>query len=86
MASDPFHRNFDGMCWPVPGMALNELEWRQRYAGEPSTSDRMVVASVLSAYSELVRLPQRQRNKIIAELRKGPATSAKSHPQEGRMP
>ena len=78
MASEPIYRQFDGMCWPVPGEAMNELEWRQRYGGDPSMSNRLVAASVLSAYSELVRLPQRQRNKIIAELRKGPATSAQT--------
>lgn len=76
MAEPTVYRHFDGMCWPVPGKCLNELEWATRYASSLTMSERMVAASVMSAFTELIRLPQRQRNKIIAELRKGPATSA----------
>lgn len=67
-----FYRYFLGMCWPVPGDDMDELEWRLRYAGELPMSDRLVAASVLDAYKELIRLPQLQRNARIRELRKGP--------------
>lgn len=70
------HRNFNGMSWPVPGKGLNELEWAARYASSLTMSERLVAASVMSAFTELIRLPQRRRNKVIAELRKGPATTA----------
>jgi hypothetical protein len=63
----PF-RHFDGMCWPVPGPALSELDWRLRYA--LNQSDALVAAAVVSAFQELVRLPAKKRDAIIRELRK----------------
>lgn len=66
-----FYRTFDGMCWPAPSKNLAEVEWRARHA-TPSKNDLMFMASVCDAYQELIRLPSRQRDKIIKELRKGP--------------
>ncbi|GHC72985.1 hypothetical protein GCM10007320_09250 [Pseudorhodoferax aquiterrae] len=80
MAEPSVYRHFDGMCWPAPGKRLNELEWAARYAGQLTMSERLVAASVLSAFTELVRLPERQRNKIIGELRKGPAATSGEKP------
>ena len=67
-----FFRSFDGMCWPAPSENLAEVEWRARHHATPSKNDLMVMASVCAAYQELIRLPLRQRDKIIKELRKGP--------------
>lgn len=65
-----YYRTFDGMCWPVPGEALEESAWRAIHAS-PDKTDLLVMSSVVAAYAELIRLPQKQRNEIIRELRKG---------------
>ena len=72
------YRHFEGMTWPVPGERLDELESALRFAERGavfSMSDRMVIASFLSAYRELVALPARARDARVRELRKGPRTS-----------
>ena len=71
------YRHFEGMCWPVPGDRLDELESALRFSPDGaalSMSDRMVIASYLSAYRELVALPGRLRDARVRELRKGPRT------------
>lgn len=71
------YRHFNGMCWPVPCEALEQLTWRLIHSGESlDRSALLCAASVLSAYRELIALPQRERNARIRELRKGPG----SHP------
>lgn len=72
------YRHFEGMTWPVPGQRLDELEWLLRFADQsavPAMSDRLVIASYLSAYRELVALPVRVREARVRELRKGPGRS-----------
>ena len=72
------YRHFEGMTWPVPGARLDELESALRFGERGavfSMSDRMVIASFLSAYRELVALPARVRDARVRELRKGPRTS-----------
>ena len=70
----PF-RNFNGMCWPVPGERLKKLEDALRY--EPKTAsldmkDRLLAASVIAAYRDLIWSTNAKRNEISRELRKGP--------------
>lgn len=70
----PF-RNFNGMCWPVPCNRLEELEDALRY--EPKTAwlnmkDRLLAASVIAAYRDLVWSTNAKRNEVSRELRKGP--------------
>ena len=74
MSTKPnYYRHFDGMCWPAPGGDLNDLASAAVHGTGPLTgSQRYVMTSVISAYAELIRLPARQRDKIIRELRKGP--------------
>ncbi len=71
------YRDFEGMTWPVPGERLDELERAMRFAERGfvfSMSERVVIASFLSAYRELVALPARERDAMVRELRKGPRT------------
>ena len=69
------YRHFEGMVWPVPGERLDELEWLLRFSDSAvSMSDRLVIASYLSAYRELVALPGKLRDARVRELRKGPRT------------
>lgn len=65
-----YYRTFDGMCWPVPGESLEEIAWRAIHA-TPTNTDLLVMSSVVAAYTELIRIPQKRRNEIIRELRKG---------------
>lgn len=68
-------RHFGGMCWPAPGERLSEcthsLVWANSDAKHLQV-DRLVAASVITAYQELIRLPAKKRDAIIRELRKGP--------------
>lgn len=70
-------RHFDGMCWPVPGERLGDcahaLVW-DNAASKGMKEVQLVGASVIEAYAELIRLPERKRNAIIRELRKGSST------------
>jgi hypothetical protein len=74
-----YFRNFDGMCWPAPGEYLDELAWRLTHVKTENLtkSDVLVAASVISGFQQLIRLPERDRNKIIRELRKGPSITTK---------
>lgn len=63
-----YYKHFNGMCWPVASEEMGELEWRLRYSSI-TEGEKMVVASVMSAYRELLSLPQNKRNEIIKELR-----------------
>lgn len=65
-----YYRHFNGMCWPVPSSDMAELAWRAVHS-TPSKTDLLVMASVITAYHELVTLPATKRNSIISELRKG---------------
>ena len=64
-----YYKHFNGMCWPIPSRGMEELEWKLRYSSI-TEGEKMVVASFLSAYRELINLPQKKRNEIIKELRK----------------
>lgn len=64
--------SFDTMTWPLPmDNPDGGLEWRLRYANpEQLVKDRYLAASVVSAYRELLTCPVKQRNKVIAILRR----------------
>lgn len=73
MSSKSVHRTFDGMCWPAPCEALSEVAWRLIWQqGEVSRTDRLLAASVISAYRQMIRDPEPKRRKVIRELRQGP--------------
>jgi hypothetical protein len=59
------------MTWPLPDEGMDELEWRLRYAGEVPKTDRLVAASILSAYRELVACNRRKRELVVRELKGG---------------
>ena len=65
-----FYAHFDGMTWPRPGEGLAELEWRLRYAQDAVTeTDKLVCASIVAAYTELVKATQKRRNGICQQLK-----------------
>jgi hypothetical protein len=70
--TSPYH-HFDGMCFPLPGGRLEEVEYALRFPenGESlSTPDRLLAASALAAYQSLVWRSAASRNAIVKELRK----------------
>lgn len=68
------------MTWPFPGKRLAEVEWALRY-GEPTRSDLLVAASVISAYEALVLDPQRKRQMVVRELRRAVASELQEEPR-----
>ncbi len=54
--------------WPLPDERLGEVEWQLRY-GEPTTGDRMVAASVLAAYREIICGNRRHAERSLHDLR-----------------
>lgn len=58
---------FDGMAWPNPDDPY-EIEWRLRY-GEPTKADRLVAASYIAAYRQLIQDSQRVRSDKIRQIR-----------------
>ena len=67
------YREFDNMTWPAPSEALGEIAWRLTWQqGEISKTDRIIAASVISAYCQMVSDPETKRRKVIRELRQGP--------------
>lgn len=58
--------HFDNMTWPLPN---GELEWRLRYAPNIPLRDRLVAASILSAYAQMVGDPTTKRQKVVRALR-----------------
>lgn len=72
-------RSFETMCWPAPCEALGEIGHRLTY-DHSDKSDRLVAASVISAYQHLMSMPAKRRDAIVSELRKGPGVIAASAP------
>lgn len=66
-----YYRHWNGMCWPAPGEALQDLQWCARYS-DAFLAKRLVAASVIDAYVELISMSAKRRNEIVRELRKGP--------------
>lgn len=58
----------DRTTWPDPSDRA-DLEWELRYA-EPTRENVLAAASFIHAYRSLIALPQRERNKKIALLRR----------------
>lgn len=71
-----------GATWPTPmDDPDNSLEWRLRYAlPEQLVKDRYLAASIVSAYRELITMPEKRRRIVVRELRRainGPAPTEK---------
>lgn len=65
-----FYTSFDdhGMTWPTPGPDMGELEWTLRYS-HPSRIDLLKAASVVAAYSQLVKGNDSTRRLIARGLK-----------------
>jgi hypothetical protein len=55
------------MSWPLPD---GDLEHTIRYSRDLSDIERLRAASILSAYAQMIRDPQKKRQMVIAEIRK----------------
>jgi hypothetical protein len=63
----------DETVWPTPGDIPDGdgLERRLRFRPESITrSDQLVMASIISAYRELIRCPETRRRFVVRELRR----------------
>lgn len=63
------YKHFDEMSWPVPGEKMEGLEWRLRHLQKIDRTDLVAAASVISAYSELVKCSSRKRACVIRKLK-----------------
>jgi hypothetical protein len=65
----PIAVNFDdGTCWPAPTEAMGELNRKLRY-GQPTYSDLLSAAEILSAYASLIGASAKRRNEVVSALR-----------------
>lgn len=59
------------MTWPCADADSENLVWKTKYSGQPLTeSERHILASYVSAYTNMVWSTQKKRNYISSELRK----------------
>lgn len=57
------------MTWPSCSEEMAGLAWRLRYARDSITdADKMIAASVIDAYLQLVSDTQKKRNMVCKEL------------------
>ena len=60
----------DGTRWPNPlDEWASELEVRLRYDTGGSVEDRLMAASLIAAYRELVRCPEKKRETVVRGLK-----------------
>ena len=63
--------HFGGTVWPIPGSRLRDLEYALRYEQRGcifNMQDRLLAASVINAYIELIWQTQKRRNEITTKL------------------
>lgn len=63
------YTGIDDMTWPNIGERSGELEWMARYAN-PDREELVGMASIISAYRELLTCSAKKREMIVKELRK----------------
>lgn len=62
------------MTWPAVTAEVANLGWSLRYMPQSlSTSDRLVLASIVDAYIQMVGDPQKKRNAVCKEIREASA-------------
>ncbi len=69
----------DGTCWPLPDEGGDSdrpnLRWLLLY-GDPTPSDLMAAASVISAYDKLLTLSLQRRSEVIRAIKSAHAYRA----------
>lgn len=66
----PGARRIAGMWWH-PGVAdADGLGWTLRYGGTLAPSDRLMAAEMVDAYHRLIMMPRREREALIAKMRR----------------
>lgn len=74
-------RRIAGMWWH-PGIGdADGLGWTLRYGGTLAPSDRLMAAEMVDAYHRLIMMPRREREALIAKMRK--ALQAAERGEEG---
>ena len=69
------YRKIKDMTWPAPCEKMAELEWWLRVSSDEddiTKKERVLAASIISAYMQMVSDTQKKRNFIVSELRQGP--------------
>lgn len=64
-------RDGDSMTWPAVTKEITELEWTLRYANDSLTQTQCyVLASLVSAYVQMVNDPADKRNRVCRAIRR----------------
>lgn len=64
------HVRFSEMTWPRGGSHASVVGYALRYSEEPTAEQRLAGASFVDAYMTLIAMPARERNIVIAGLRR----------------
>lgn len=71
VTAEATYLRFDDMTWPNPNDP-GDVEWALRH-GTPTPAQRMVAASMVAAYKQLVKDSQKVRNGKVAGIRQAMA-------------
>lgn len=64
------YQKIDDTTWPKANQG--DLEWLLRYGHEEDIlKKRWVLASIVSAYGEMIKMTQKRRNYVCGKLREG---------------
>lgn len=76
--------HFNGQPWPVPGVGLDDGRFLLRLQGATMLRrDREAIRDVVGAYWNLVWMPERERRKVIAGIRKAARNGTGKRPTQG---
>lgn len=71
MSAEMVWAKFDGMTWPAACDRAGDVQWLLRYGPEAlSMADRLVAASIVAAYCDLVTCDRDKRNRVVREVRR----------------
>ncbi len=65
-----FKVTFDGRCFPMPGKRMDDLAWRLIHGDDnPSKIERILAASVISAYRYMIFEDPKDRNYVCKKIK-----------------
>jgi len=74
MKSRYYKKLKDNTLWPLPDFLIEDeddrLQWILRYGSEKTIIEkRMVIASIVDAYEELIKRTQKERNSVCERIK-----------------
>ncbi len=73
----------EDMVWPSIKECITDIAWKLRWSPNSLTfQDKVVAASVISAYRDLVSTTQKKRNLVCREIQKDYRTEPTAHQED----